>query len=357
MRSKRTALMLGLGISFVICFYGCNQPAGTRQAPKEETLSNQITPPAQEPLPSKREVATLTYSPEVPQPIVRKEQAIVEIHLEAKRVVADVAPGAQYEQWTFNGHVPGPFIRVRRGDVLELHVTNADPTGTPHNVDMHAVTGPGGGAPITTTVKGDHRITQFKMLQPGLFVYHCAAPPVMDHIANGMYGLVLVEPEKGLSKVDREYSIMQSEIYAGDPDPKTGILSYSHERGLDENPTYIVFNGRFGALLGDGALKAKTGEIVRLFVGNIGPNKISSFHIIGEIMDRVYREGGLISPPEQGIQTTLIPAGGATVVEFGVTVPGDYTMLDHAIFRTEKGAIGTLHVDGAPRLDLYRPVQ
>ena len=300
-----------------------------------------------------REKATLTYAPEVPPPIARRNPSIVEVHLDSSVKVMEVSAGLKYTFWTFNGHMPGPFIRARVGDMLEMHLTNSDESGMPHNIDLHAVTGPGGGAKVTTVVQGDEQVAWFKLLHPGLFIYHCAAPPVMDHIANGMYGLILVEPEKGLPKVDREFYVLQSEVYTKEPVEGKEMLEYSHEDGLKEHPRFVVFNGRAGSLIGDGALKAKTGEQVRIYFGNAGPNLISSFHVIGEIFDRVYREADLISPPGRSIQTTLVPAGGATVVEFGLEVPGTYTLVDHAIFRVEQGAVGYLEAAGAPRHDIY----
>ncbi len=337
-------------------------------------------PPAYK-IPTIREKAVLTSAPEVPPPIHRTAPAIVEVHLTSGVKKMEIKPGVTYEYWTFNEQAPGPFIRVRVGDVLEVHHTNTDERGMPHNIDFHAVTGPGGGAPITTAVKGEERLSWFKMLHPGLFIYHCAAPPVMDHIANGMYGLILVEPKGGLPKVDREFYVMQHEIYgrfaevkeeketppvskaendfwaeekgAAKPKEETGLLKFSHQDGLDENPKFVFFNGRYNRHVGEGALKAKTGEKVRIFFGNIGPNLISSFHVIGEIFDNVYREGDLVSPPAHSVQTTLVPAGGATVVEFGLEVPGNFTLVDHAIFRIEKGAVGFLEVEGSPRHDIY----
>ena len=300
-----------------------------------------------------REKATLTYAPEVPPPIMRKGPAIVEVHLDSGTQVMEVAPNLKYQFWTFNGHVPGPFIRVRVGDTLEVHVTNSDKSGMPHNVDFHAVTGPGGGATVLTGVEGEEKVAYFKMLHPGLFIYHCAAPPVMDHIANGMYGLILVEPKRGLPKVDREFYILQSEIYTKEPTEGQALLEFSHEEGLKEHPRFVVFNGRSGSLTGDRVLKAETGERVRIYFGNAGPNLTSSFHVIGEIFDNVYREADLVSPPARSIQTTLVPAGGATVVEFSLEVPGNYTLVDHAIFRVEKGAVGYLQVEGKPRHDIY----
>lgn len=300
-----------------------------------------------------REKAFLTYAPEVPPPIARRKPAVLEVHLDSAVRMMELGSGVKYKFWTFNDHVPGPFIRTRVGDTLEVHVTNSDESGMPHNVDFHAVTGPGGGATVTTVAPGEERTVYFKLLHPGLFVYHCAAPPVMDHIANGMYGLILAEPEKGLPKVDREFYVLQSEFYTKEPVEGEEMAEFSHEEGLKEHPRFVVFNGRAGSLTADAALKARTGERIRIYFGNAGPNLISSFHVIGEIFDRVYREADLVSSPGRSIQTTLVPAGGATVVEFGLEVPGTYTLVDHAIFRIEKGAVGFLQVDGKPRHDLY----
>ncbi len=333
--------------------------------------------------PKLREKAVLTFAPEVPPPMTRKQPALVEVNLYSGRNVVEIKPGMKYEYWTFNEHVPGPFIRVREGDTIEVHHTSSDPN-MPHNIDLHAVTGPGGGAPVTTAIKGEGSIAWFKMLEPGLYVYHCAAPPVMDHIANGMFGLILVEPKKGLPKVDHEYYVMQHEVYASKPAavktetaPAVGqdhmaeekkddtwgeeagedagpvTLQFSHQNGLDEQPMFVLFNEKFGVLMKEGALKAKVGDKVRVYFGNAGPNHISSFHIIGTIFKNVYREGDLISSPARSVQTTLVPAGGSTVVDIDLSVPGTFTLVDHAIFRIEKGAVGYLQVEGRPNYDIY----
>lgn len=300
-----------------------------------------------------KEQAQLTFAPYVPVPIKRKSVATVTMKLDSSVVESEIAPGIKYKFWTFGGRVPGPFIRVREGDTLEIHVTNSDKSGMPHNVDFHSVTGPGGGATVTTVVNGEHKIVKFKKLHAGLFIYHCAAPPVMDHIANGMYGLILVEPKSGLPKVDREFYVLQSEFYTKPIKDTTEVAEFSHEQGLLEHPTYIVFNGKVGSLTGENMLKAKVGEKVRIYFGNAGPNKISSFHVIGEIFDHVYREGDLVSPPGKSVQTTLVPSGGATVVDFKLEVPGKYTLVDHAIFRVEKGAVGFLDVEGKEDSKIY----
>jgi len=299
------------------------------------------------------EDAVLTFAPEVPPPITRRHPAVVRATLESGVKTTQISTGLTYTFWTFNGQVPGPMIRARVGDTLEIHVTNTDDSGMPHNVDFHAVTGPGGGATVTTVVQGEERVAWFKLLHPGLYVYHCAAPPVMDHIANGMYGLILVEPKGGLPKADREFYVLQSELYAKDAAEDATHVEFSHDHGVLEHPRFVVFNGREGSLMEAGALAAKTGQRVRIFFGNAGPNLISSFHVIGEIFDNVYREGDLVSEPAHRVQTTLVPAGGAAVVEFGVEVPGTYTLVDHAIFRLEKGAVGALKVEGAPAPAIY----
>jgi copper-containing nitrite reductase len=239
---------------------------------------------------------------------------------------------------------------------LELHLVNKDPIAMLHNIDLHAVTGPGGGAQVTNVSPGQEQVAWFKLLRAGLFIYHCAAPPVYDHIANGMYGLILVEPEKGLPKADREFYVVQSEFYSEpwSPDAGTDVVDYSRRLALAEEPTFVVFNGQQGSLKDEGTLRVKTTDRVRIYFGNAGPNKVSSFHVIGTIFDKVYREGGLEDPPAHAIQTTVVPAGGATVVELVPQVPGTYTLLDHAIFRVAKGAVGFLEATGEPRPDILR---
>jgi nitrite reductase (NO-forming) len=297
--------------------------------------------------------APMAYAPEVPPPIGRSTPATLEVNLETRMAPIALADGITYEAWTFNGTVPGPFLRARVGDTLKMHLTNSDTSGMMHNIDLHAVTGPGGGAPVTLAMMGEEKIATFKLLHPGLFVYHCATAPVPDHIANGMYGLILVEPRQGMRPVDREFYVMQSEFYT--EAPSAGEAVYSPSDGAAEHPRFVVFDGGMGALTGAGALRAATGERVRIYFGNAGPNLISSFHVIGEVFDRVYREGDLLSRPGRSIQTTLVPAGGAAVVEFDLEVPGTYVLVDHAIFRTAKGALGHLLATGVERPDIYDP--
>ena len=299
------------------------------------------------------EQAVLTAPPNVPPPITRRYAAKVIVHLEVQEVVKRLADGVEYLFWTFGGDVPGKFIRVREGDLVEFHLENNPGSKMPHNIDLHAVTGPGGGATSSFTAPGHSSQFSFQALNPGVYVYHCATAPVGMHIANGMYGLILVEPAAGLPRVDHEYYVMQGEIYTAGAYGEEGLQSFDMAKAIDEHPPYVVFNGAVGSLVGDRALAAAVGDTVRLFVGNGGPNLISSFHVIGEIFDTVYQEGGL-SVAQRNVQTTLVPAGGSAVVEFKTEVPGTYILVDHSIFRTfNKGTLGMLKVSGEENRVVY----
>ncbi|MBI3924324.1 MAG: nitrite reductase, copper-containing [Armatimonadetes bacterium] len=307
-------------------------------------------------MPTRVEEAQLTFAPNVPPPIERREPALVKVNLWTEEVEGVLAAGIEkdttYKFWTFNGGVPGPFIRVRVGDVLEVHFENKAGSLMPHNVDFHAATGTGGGAAITTVNPGKTRTARLAMLSPGLFIYHCAVPPVPDHVANGMYGLILVEPSEGLRPVDKEFYVLQSEFYTKETFGYEGLTTYDPRAGANEDPTYIVFNGRVNSLMGENALKAEVGDEVRIFFGVGGPNKVSSFHVIGEIFDRVYNEG-TTGEPLRNVQTTLVPPGGSAVVEFKIDTAGSYTLVDHAIFRLAKGCVGQLVVEGEPNPAIF----
>ncbi len=275
-----------------------------------------------------------------------REPQTVRIDLETIEIEGQLADGTTYKYWTFNGKVPGPFYRVRVGDTIEVHLRNLTNSTMAHSVDFHAVTGPGGGATMTQTAPGEETMFTAKALNPGLYVYHCATPMVASHIANGMYGLILVEPEEGLPPVDREFYVMQGELYTNEAFGSTGLLTENIPALLNEDPEYLVFNGAVGGLTEQKPLTAKVGETVRIFFGVGGPNFTSSFHVIGEIFDRVYDQASLTSPALTDIQTTLVPPGGATMVEFDLEVPGRYILVDHALARLQRGLAGFLIVEG-----------
>lgn len=289
--------------------------------------------------------AELTSPPHVPEPIGDRTARKLVIKLEILEKEAEIADGSTFNFWTFGGTVPGSFIRTRVGDEVEFHLQNHPDNKLPHNIDLHAVTGPGGGAEASFVAPGHEKVFSFKTINPGLYVYHCAAAPVGMHIGAGMYGLILVEPRGGLPPVDREYYIMQGDFYTTGKSGEPGFHDFSMQKAMDENPDYVLFNGRMNALTGEKALTANVGETVRLFVGNGGPNLVSSFHVIGEIMDRVYLEGGKMI--NENVQTTLIPAGGAAIIEFKVEVPGTLVLVDHSVTRAfNKGALSNLVVAG-----------
>ena len=284
---------------------------------------------------------------DVPPPVGDRDPMTVEVNLTAVEVTGQLADGATYDYFTFDGTVPGPMLRVRVGDTVDLTLTNADGSLFPHSIDLHAVTGPGGGAVFTQTNPGESTHFSFQALIPGLYVYHCATPSVAHHITSGMYGLILVEPEGGLPPVDREFYVMQGELYTAEAYGSQGHLTFDYEKMLDEDAEYFLFNGASMALTADEtALRANVGETVRIFFGVGGPNATSSFHVIGEIFDRVYSQASLTSEPLADVQTTTVAPGGATMVEFAVEVPGRYILVDHALSRLERGLAGFLYVEG-----------
>lgn len=302
--------------------------------------------------------ADIVRSPaDLPAPIGDRPAQNVRIDLETVEVKGQLADGTTYNYWTFNGQVPGPMLRVRVGDTVEVHLKNNPSSQMIHSVDFHAVTGPGGGATVTQVPPGQEKSFTFKALNPGVFVYHCATPMVANHISNGMYGLIVVEPAGGLPKVDKEFYVMQGEIYTQAPYGQHGYQAMSVEKLLAEQPEYMTFNGAVGALTDKKPLKANVGETVRIFFGDGGPNKTSSFHVIGEIFDRVYNEGSLTAAPLTDVQTTEVPAGGAVMVEFELQVPGRYVLVDHSLSRMEHGLVGFLYAEGPANPEIFQSAE
>ena len=358
------AALVGLGLAVGLS----NLPASTYSA-NAATLEDQATPqvfraiPASGPMKHAHNVGKIVKSDnpisivrdatDLPPPIGKRGPQRLKVDLETIEVTGNLADGATYRYWTFNQKVPGPFIRVRIGDTVEVKLKNHDDSVMTHNVDFHAVTGPGGGAKATDAAPGESRGFEFTAIKAGLYVYHCAVPMAAQHIANGMYGLILVEPEAGLPKVDHEFYVMQGEIYTEQKLGSKGELTESYDKLLAERPEYFVFNGASMALA-KAPLKAKVGETVRIFFGVGGPNYTSSFHVIGEMFDRVYNMGSLTSPPTKDVQTVTVPPGGATVVDFKLEVPGKFMLVDHALSRVERGLAGVLEVTGPDNPDVFK---
>lgn len=282
-----------------------------------------------------------------------EETKSIKLELVAKEVISEVGDGIYFNYWTYNSQVPGPFFRIREGQSVELTLRN-DPTSLhSHNIDLHAVTGPGGGAKLTNVAPGESKTFLWKALNPGLYEYHCATPNVSTHNAHGQYGMILVEPRGGLPKVDKEFYVMQGELYTAEGLGKKGLTVFDTDRFLSGDPTYVTFNGRIEKTP---RMKARTGEKIRIFVGNGGVNLFSAFHVIGEIFDRVYPEGAIGSAPLRNIQTTTVPPGGSAIVEFTLEVPGTYLLVDHALARMNKGAWMRLEVEGKERPEIFSAV-
>ena len=290
---------------------------------------------------------------EVGEPVGKRGAKNVVVDLITTEVEGKLGEGSTYRYWTFNDTVPGPFIRVRVGDTVTVNMKNATNSTHIHSVDFHAVTGPGGGAAVTQAPPGQTKSFTFNALQVGLYVYHCATPMVAQHITNGMYGMILVEPEGGLAPVDHEFYIMQGELYTAERHGSVGRHEFSLQKMLDEKPEHMMFNGNMAALTKTHKLEAQVGDTIRIFFGVGGPNLTSSFHVIGEIFECVYDQASLTSPPLTDVQTTLVPPGGATMVEFKVDYPGNYIIVDHALARAEKGLAGVLVVKGKANPEIF----
>lgn len=340
LRSLASLSLLVGAVSFSSCSGGSDQKSGiSKTNPEDIKVVSEM-------------VAELTAPPFVPKSTADRAATKLIVDMEIIEETGTMASGVEYVYWTFGGTVPGSFIRTKVGDEVEFHLKNHPDNKLPHNIDLHAVNGPGGGAVSSFVAPGHEIVFQFKTLNPGLYVYHCATAPVGMHIANGMYGLILVEPEEGLPPVDKEYYVMQGDFYTKGKYGEAGLQPFDMQKAIDEEADYVVFNGSVGALSGDDALTAKVGETVRIYFGNGGPNLVSSFHVIGEIFDRVTVEGG--SLVNENVQTTLVPAGGAAMVEFKVDVPGELVLVDHSIFRAfNKGALGILNVTGPENKQIY----
>lgn len=324
----------------------------------------ELVPKAALPLAPPDEV-NVSYAPEVPPPSGRTEPAIVEVEFEIVENVSaiDPATGVEYETWGYRlpgdeGEVsgtPGPMIRARVGDLLRFTITNPDGNTMPHNVDFHAVTGQGGGAANTTVPPGMTAVIEARLLYPGMFMYHCAMGDVPEHIVKGMYGGILVDPAEALPQVDHEWYVVQSEYYTTTTDP--GVVETDRQAVTDEHPTMVVFNGAKGALAGEHALRMDVGERARIYFVNAGLNLISSFHPIGSHWDVVYPEAALLNEPLRGSQTTLVPAGGGTVVELVGQVPSTIILVDHALARTfDKGALGQIVIAGEEDPEIFEPI-
>ena len=318
-----------------------------------ELISNIKVSPTLEPA-HEMDVPNVAYDPaNVPAPITRTETETVKVTLTTHEVTAELADGTTYDFWTFDYTVPGPMVRAMVGDTIELTLVNPPESKSGHNIDLHAVNGPGGGAAVTNVLPGESKTFTFKALNPGIYVYHCAYAPPQHHIAQGMYGAILIEPVGGLPPVDREFYVMQGDWYTLGAFGSQGHQVFNTEKALAEQPDYFTMNGHVNALTKIYPLHAEVGETVRVFFGVGGPNIGSNFHIIGEVFDKVFT-----GSPETFIvneEAWYVPPGSVAAFEMHLDVPGEYLLVDHALYRTQKGAAGILNVTGDWDTNIFSP--
>ncbi|HXF70055.1 MAG TPA: copper-containing nitrite reductase [Thermoflexus sp.] len=342
---------LAIGL-FLLITTACAVPSSSPAASSASTPTLAEVHMHPTPTPGGPKVLVVRDPADVPPPIQRTEPTTVEVTLTVREVVAELAPGVTFPFWTFDGTVPGPLIRVMEGDTVVIHLTNPPENHVSHNIDLHAATGPGGGATVTTVAPGETRTLTFKALKAGAYIYHCAYPPAPLHIAMGMYGIIVVEPKGGLPPADREFYVVQGEWYTSGAFGQGGLQSFDSAKAQAERPEYFTLNGHTQALTELYPMKTRTGERIRLFFGVGGPNVGSNFHIIGEIFDRVYT-----GAPETFVaneETFYVPPGSAAIFEFTAEVPGRYVLVDHALWRMLRGLAGYLEVEGPERPDLFQ---
>lgn len=314
---KRYMMQLWLLLLIVVVLAGC--AITSKKEPNEVSSSATAS-------------QTLIDQPPV-DPVITRDGDGVYIEMTSQVTNIEISEGEIFNAWTFNGTVPGPVLTVKQGDTIHFTLKNLDPN-VPHSMDFHAVHA----APsekFLDVMPDEEGSFVYPANSPGVFMYHCGTAPMILHVANGMYGVIIVEPELGYptdDEIDREYTIVQSEWYP-----------YEDYEALENGePHYVVFNGSAQALTNN-PLEAKAGEKIRLYVANAGPNEVSSFHVVGTIMDTVYLDGNP-SNVLKGMQTVMLPAGGGAIVEFTVTEAGEYSFLTHQLNHAAKGAIGKIRV-------------
>lgn len=327
--------------------------AGNKEAKAESKIttdSNSV------PIPKITENRIAAVPTKIPPPIHRSHAITQHVTLETKEVVSEIEPGVVFHYMTFGGQIPGPMIRVRQGDTIHFTLKNSSSNTTAHNIDLHAVYGTGGGNEATIVGPGESKSMIFKAMYPGAFIYHCAVPNMDMHISSGMFGMIVVEPPEGLRKVDHEFYFGQNEIYTDKPAGKKGLHNFNIKGMIAEDPTYVLLNGEKHAITNGnyGAAKVKVGETARIFFVNGGPNLTSSFHPIGNIWSKVWREGGLANRPDQFLQTVQVAPGSTGVLELEFPVPEIVKLVDHALTRvTTKGMLGEIQVEGNPQLAIF----
>ncbi|MFP4590810.1 MAG: copper-containing nitrite reductase [Halobacteriales archaeon] len=358
--TKRRRFLQAAGIGGVAALVGCIEAAPAEQDGSTPTPTDSGNEGPEDLDPAKSvDVDRIAADPtDVPPPVDWNEPRRHEIELETVEVAAEIEPGVTFDYMTFDGQVPGPILRVRRGDTVHLTLHNPEDSNMPHNIDFHAVYGPGGGAEDTTVNPGESAAIEFRAMYPGVFIYHCAVANLDYHISSGMFGAIIVEPEEGLPPVDTELYFGQHEIYTRGVPGQEGHHAFDMEAMAREEPTYVVYNGEAYGFTPDrhGPIAVDKGERVRVFLSNGGPNFTSAWHAIGNVWDRLYRDGDLYSDPARFVETTPVAPGTVAAAEMDTPVPGPIKLVDHALSRvTSRGLMGVIEVEGDPEPDIFNP--
>lgn len=369
----RAAGLLGVGGSALAACAASSTPgtevvADTQAPASEEATGEAAVEPTQAATAAGGSALQATQPPDVervaadptvlPGPVSHSEPKTHQVTLDVQEIVAGIEPGATFSYMTFGGTVPGPMIRVRQGDTIEFTLENLPENFMLHNIDLHAVYGTGGGNVATNVSPGQSNGLIFKAVYPGAFIYHCAVPNLDYHISSGMFGMIVVEPSDGLNPVDHEFYLGQHEVYTDKRSGEKGHHSFDFQKMLSEDPTYVLLNGEKYALTPDrrGAIQVEVGETARVFFVNGGPNLTSSFHPIGNVWSKAWRDGALASRAEEYVQTMSVPPGSCGVFEMEFPVPGEVKLVDHALSRVVgKGMLGIIQVNGDPVPEIFQP--
>jgi len=357
--TTRRRMLQGMGVGGAAALAGCSSRPGLRAV---DPNTGGEPGEAADLEPAKAvDVDRVAADPrDLPPPITRDEPAVVPVTLETEEVVAEIEPGVTFTYMTFNRQIPGPFVRTRVGDTVDLTFRNKTSSTMAHNVDFHACRGPGGGAEATTVAPGEETNLKFKVTYPGAFIYHCAVANVDYHISSGMFGIILVEPEEGLPEVDHEFYLGQHEVYTNGDTGQAGHHQFDFGKMADENPTYSLINGEKYAITPGkyDEMNVKTDDTVRIFYGVGGPNQFSSFHAIGSVWDEVWSQGAIASEPQRYVQTTPVLPGSTAIVTMHSPVPGGYKLVDHALSRVaRKGALAVVNVEGPENPEVFDPAE
>ncbi|MDQ2073972.1 copper-containing nitrite reductase [Haloarcula sp. NS06] len=350
---RRVLEALGVGTAALA---GCaSAPGAKEQATEAETTPQEPAMNAAQQTDVDRIAADPTA---IPDPIDRSEPKTVSVEMTTKEQVAEVEPGVTYTYMTFGDQIPGPMIRVRRGDTVELTITNEEGNSMPHNIDLHAVRGPGGGAEASMVTPGQTKTFRFKATYPGAFIYHCAVPNLDMHISSGMFGMILVEPKEGLPEVDHEFYFGQHELYTTGDTGEKGHHDFDMEAMAAEEPTYVLMNGEKYAITPDryGSPSMSVGDTARVYFVTGGPNLDSSFHPIGSVWDEVWQQGAIAGPPNKYVQTTPVKPGSCAITTLHAEVPGPIKLVDHALSRVaRKGTMAIINREGPANPDVFEP--